>query len=298
MSSVLRPVRSWLYVPGHRPDRVAKALVSGADAVVIDLEDAVPPALKAQARATTLDVLSRRVPGPQVWVRVNAAETKWGQDDLAALVGSQVDGLRMPRAQDPELVADAARLTGLPLQLLLETALGLRRAPELAQAHSLVSGLGLGEADLSADLGLVDDAGLAWARGWLVVAARSSGLPSPVQSVWTNVSDLDGLRRSTEVGRAMGFVGRSVVHPRQLPVVHDVFTPSGAAVAIALAVLEAADHAALSGEVAVLDRDGRFIDAAVVARARVLLALAGHEAAVVAPAPNTRHITATPGESP
>lgn len=296
MSASLRPLRSWLYVPGHRPDRVAKALVAGADAVVIDLEDAVPPALKAQARATALDVLSRRPPGPQVWVRVNSAETRWGQDDLAALVGSGADGLRLPRAQDPAAVADVARLTGLPLQLLLETALGLRRAPELADAHPLVAGVGLGEADLSADLGLVDDAGLAWARGWVVVAARSAGLPSPVQSVWTDVSDLDGLRTSTEVGRALGFVGRSVVHPRQLRVVHDVYTPSHATVATALAVLEAADHAARSGEVAVLDRNGRFVDPAVVARARVLLALAGHESATELPAPDTRNTTPTPGE--
>ncbi|MEV0720829.1 HpcH/HpaI aldolase/citrate lyase family protein, partial [Asanoa sp. NPDC050611] len=111
--------------------------------------------------------------------------------------------------------------------------------------------------------------GLAWARGWVVVAARAAGLPAPVQSVYTDVADLDGLRASTRQARAMGFVGRSVVHPRQIPVVHAVFTPSAAEVAAAEAVLAALRP----GEAAVLDADGRFVDAAVVRRARLVLDL-------------------------
>lgn len=272
----MRPARSWLYVPGHRPDRVAKALAGHADAVVIDLEDAVPPSGKHLARDTVLRVLAERGPGsaPHVWVRINDVHSAWGAADLDALTGTGADGLRVPRAQDAAVVRDVASRAGLPLQLLVETALGLTRAVELSTAHPLVAGLSLGEADLAADLGLVSDDGLAWARGWIVVAARAAGLPPPIQSVWTDVADLDGLRASSEQGRTTGFSGRSVVHPRQVPVVHEVYTPDAAAVAAALDVLAAVDGA--GGEVAVLDARGHFVDPAVVARARVVLALAGH----------------------
>jgi citrate lyase subunit beta / citryl-CoA lyase len=271
-----RVPRSWLYVPGHRAERVAKALVAGADAVVVDLEDAVPPDRKADAReaiAAAVDAVA--ADGPQVWVRVNDPDGPWGGVDLDAVTGSGVAGIRVPRSADPDTVRRVAERTGLPLQLVIETAAGLARAVDLATAHPLVTGIGLGEADLSADLRLVSDAGLDWARGWVVVAARAAGLPSPVQSVWTDVDDLDGLRASCERGRATGFVGRSVVHPRQVPVVHDVYTPSPEQVRQATAVVRTAAEARARGEVAVLDEDGRFVDPAVVERARVVLDLAG-----------------------
>jgi citrate lyase subunit beta / citryl-CoA lyase len=269
-------LRSWLYVPAHRPDRVAKALRAGADAVVLDLEDAVPPEEKDAARQTALRVLAERDPaGPPVWVRINAPESAWGAADLDAVAGSGADGLRVPRAQDPSVVREVAYRAALPLHLLVETALGLTRATDLATAHPLVAGLSLGEADLAADLGVLDDEGLVWARGAIVVAARAAGLPAPVQSVWTDVGDLAGLRASTERGRAAGFVGRSVIHPAQIPVVHEVHTPDPATIAAARDVLAAADRARERGEVATLDGRGRFVDPAVVARARVVLALAG-----------------------
>lgn len=269
--------RSWLYVPGHRPERVSKALASGADAVVIDLEDAVPRDQKDAARATAAGVAAERatyLEGPRLWVRVNDPAGPWGEADIDAFTGLNLDGLRLPRSEDPEVVREVAERTGLPLQLLLETAAGLARAVELASAHPGVAGLGLGEADLSADLRVTSDEGLSWARGWVVVAARSAGLPSPVQSVFTDVADLAGLRASSEQGRATGFVGRSVVHPRQIPVVHEVFTPTAAQVESAQAVLRTAEQAKAQGEVAVLDAAGRFIDPAVVERARIVLDLA------------------------
>jgi citrate lyase subunit beta/citryl-CoA lyase len=270
--------RSWLYVPGHRADRVAKALTAGADAVVVDLEDAVPPAQKSAARETALRLATGSAYDRPLWVRVNDPAGPWGEDDIDALAGlglagRGLAGLRVPRCEDPDVVRELAARAGLPLQLLLESAAGLARAAELATAHPLVAGLGLGEADLSADLRVTGDDGLAWARGWVVVTARAAGLPSPVQSVYTDVADLDGLRASTQRARATGFVGRSVVHPRQIPVVHDVFTPSAAEVAAARAVLAAAARAEEAGEVAVLDADGRFVDPAVVRRARLVLDL-------------------------
>ena len=290
--------RSWLYVPGHRPERVAKALTAGADAVVVDLEDAVPEAGKDAAREVAAATVTARTDadratGPQLWVRVNSPATELGRRDVAALAGLPVDGLRVPRAEEPELVREVAERTGARLQLLLETARGLTRAGELAAAHDLVVGLGLGEADLAADLLTDRDEGLRWARGAVVVAARAAGLTAPVQSVWTDVADTDGLRASSRTGRATGFFGRSVVHPRQLAVVHEVYTPAAAEVAAARAVLATAEQAAAHGEVAVLDADGRFIDPAVVARARVVLSRVRPQPADVRPA-----VVPLPGAEP
>jgi len=165
------------------------------------------------------------------------------------------------------------------------------RAGELAEAHELVAGIGLGEADLAADLLVDRDAGLAWARGAVVVASRAAGLPSPVQSVWTDVGDPEGLRASSEVGRATGFFGRSVIHPRQIDVVHDVYTPSAEEVAAAEGIVATAAEAAARGEAAALDAHGRFVDPAVVARARTVLDRAGSRTEPVPPAPDSR-----PGE--
>jgi citrate lyase subunit beta / citryl-CoA lyase len=282
--------RSWLYVPGHRPERVAKALVSGADAVVIDLEDAVPADQKDAARDQTVTLLDERADhgALQVWVRINPPGTEIGRRDVAALTGRRLDGLRMPRADDPDEVREVAERTGAPLQLLLESARGLSRARELAEAHELVAGIGLGEADLAADLLVDRDEGLTWARGAVVVAARAAGLPSPVQSVWTDVGDTDGLRVSSERGRATGFFGRSVVHPRQIDVVHDVYTPSADDIAAAEGIVANAAEAAARGEAAALSADGRFVDPAVVARARTVLDRAGPAAQRVSPAPQLR----------
>ena len=282
--------RSWLYVPGHRAERVAKALVAGADAVVIDLEDAVPADRKDAARDQTVALLDERADHGdlQVWVRINPPGTEIGRRDVAALTGRRLDGLRIPRADDPDEVREVAECTGAPLQLLLENARGLSRARELAEAHELVAGIGLGEADLAADLLVDRDEGLTWARGAVVVAARAAGLPSPVQSVWTDVGDTDGLRVSSERGRATGFFGRSVVHPRQIDVVHDVYTPSADEIAAAEGIVATAAEAAARGEVAALDADGRFVDPAVVARARTVLDRAGPAAQRVSPAPQLR----------
>jgi citrate lyase subunit beta/citryl-CoA lyase len=137
-----------------------------------------------------------------------------------------------------------------------------------------VVGLGLGEADLSADLRVRDSSGLAWARGWVVATCRGAGLPSPVQSVHTAVSDLDGLRRTTAEGRDQGFFGRSLVHPRQIGPVHEVYRPDGEETARAQELVDALASARERGDSAVLTADGRFVDPAVVSQAQLVLRLA------------------------
>ncbi|MFJ5994425.1 HpcH/HpaI aldolase/citrate lyase family protein [Streptomyces sp. NPDC092370] len=263
---------TWLYAPGDRPAVVAKALTCGADVVVIDLEDAVAPDRKAYARAATAELLGNP-PAVPVHVRVNTPDSPWGEQDLAALAPAPgLSGLRLPKITSPAEVTHAARRAArADLYALLETALAVEQAYAIAGAHPNLRGIVLGEADLRADLGVRDDTGLDWPRSRVVVAARAAGLPPPSQSVHPDIRDLDGLAASCAHGRALGFLGRAAIHPRQLPVIERAYLPTEAEIERAETVLRAA--AAERGALAL--PDGRFIDAAVVTAARRTLSLAG-----------------------
>ncbi|MDN0194824.1 CoA ester lyase [Streptomyces sp. S.PNR 29] len=267
---------TWLYAPGDRPRTVARALASGADIVLIDLEDAVAPDRKEYARAATAELLSEPQPVP-VHVRINALDGPLAAADLravAALPG--LSGLRLPKVTAPEQIIRVAERTALadggalPLYALLETALAVEHAHAIASAHPALHGIALGEADLRADLGLRDDPGLDWSRSRVIVAARAAGLPPPPQSVHPHVRDLEGLAASCAHGRALGFRGRAAIHPRQLPVIERAYLPTEEELHEAGTVIRAA--ATEAGAQAL--PDGRFIDAAAVAEAHRTLALA------------------------
>ncbi|GHI08432.1 citrate lyase subunit beta [Streptomyces cellostaticus] len=261
---------TWLYVPGDRPRVVTKALAAGADVVVIDLEDAVAPDRKEYARAATAERLREPQPVP-VHVRVNALEGPWASADLrslAALPG--VSGLRLPKVTSADAIRQVAAATPLPLYALLESALAIEHAYTIACAHPSLRGVSLGEADLRADLGVRADAGLDWPRSRVVVAARAAGLAPPPQSVHPDIRDLDGLAASCAHGRALGFLGRAAIHPRQLPVIQRAYLPTEAEIEEAETILKAA----ATNEGAQALPNGRFIDAAVVATARRTLSLA------------------------
>ncbi|MCB5167815.1 CoA ester lyase [Streptomyces bambusae] len=264
------PPLTWLYVPGDRTEVVAKALGSGADVVIVDLEDAVAEDRKEYARSATAELLAAR-PAVPVHVRVNALDSPWAEADLRALSGLRgVSGLRLPKVSDPgEVVRVADRTGGTGLYPLLESALGIERAYEIARAHPAVRGLALGEADLGAELGVLAEEGLGWARSRVVVAARAAGLPSPAQSVYPHVHDLDGLAASCLRGRVLGFLGRAAIHPRQLPVIERAYLPSAAEVDAARAVVDRARAAPGASALP----DGRFVDPAVVAAAHRVLSL-------------------------
>ncbi|MDQ3912540.1 MAG: CoA ester lyase [Actinomycetota bacterium] len=272
------PLRSYLYVPGYDGRKIEKALAGEADAVVLDLEDAVAPDRKEEARETVVRVLKSE-PGKPIFVRVNAVGTEHSAADIEAVVRGYLAGLRLPKTESVESVRLVAEtLTELrseaQIQCLIESALGLERAFEIANSHERVAGISLGEADLAADLGVGDEAGLAYARSRIVSAARAAGLPHPVGSVYTDVRDLEGLRRSTEEGKRLGFVGRSTIHPSQVSVVNEVFTPTEDEVAGARVLLDRLEGEDASGTGAFVLEDGRFVDRAVVESARLTLALA------------------------
>ncbi|MFF5501699.1 HpcH/HpaI aldolase/citrate lyase family protein [Streptomyces roseolus] len=256
---------TWLYAPGDRPEVVGKALRSGADVVIVDLEDAVAPDRRAYALDATADLLSDVHPVP-VHVRIHSPRDI---PVLASLPG--LGGLRVPKVTHPSDIHRISELApGLPLYPLLENALAVEHAYAIATAHPAVRGLALGEADLRADLGVREDGGLDWPRSRIVVAARAARLPPPVQSVHADVGDLDALAAGCARGRALGFLGRAAIHPRQLPVIERAYLPTPQEVDAARAVVAAAE----TDRGALALADGRFVDAAVVAGAHRVLALA------------------------
>lgn len=272
-----RPPRSWLYVPATRPDRVEKALASEAEAVIVDLEDAVPAAAKESARATVLELAARA--SRPFHVRVNDLTGSWGLNDLRALAQAPVAGVRLPKTESADQVLQAVDAladadTPVPVHVLLESALGVEFAFAIATAHPHIAGISLGEADLRASLRTNDDTALDWARSRVVNAARAAGLPNPAQSVYTDVADEEGLRASSERGRAMGFFGRSLIHPRQVRAVHAAYTPSAREHREAAELLASLEAAGTRGSSAFLTTDGRFVDPAVVQAARAVLAFA------------------------
>ena len=271
------PILTSLYVPGDRPDRFDKALASDADEVILDLEDAVAPGHKAKARETVAAFLEHRRPKP-IQVRINAPDTPWGIEDLAA-IGPQpgLAGLRIPKVERPETVQHIGRQLGsqgaIGLHLLIETARGVEAAFELATADPRVASIALGEADLRSDLNVSDERGLAWARGRIVVAARAAGLPAPQMSVYPDLADDDGLAASCREGRAVGFLGRAGIHPRQLPIIVAAFLPTSAEVAEASRLLADLEGALEDGRGGIVLPDGRFVDRAMAGRARAVVAL-------------------------
>lgn len=247
-----------LYVPGDRPDRFDKAAASGADAVILDLEDAVALAHRESARDAVVKWLAG-MPKVDVQVRIGSL------DDLAVL--PREVAIRLPKVERP---GDVDAVGNRTVHALIESALGVENAYAIA-SHSHVVSVSLGEADLSAELSITDESSMNWIRARVVVAARAAGLPPPMMSAYTNTTDLDGLAASCAVGKALGMCGRTAIHPRQIPVIIDAFTPTEIELAWARQVLEAMDRAA-SG-VAVLPT-GVMVDAAMARRARALLSTA------------------------
>lgn len=261
--------RSWLFAPGHSERLLDKVFTAGADAVMLDLEDAVPPDAKPAARAMVARVLADR----PAWVRVNAARTDWCAADLEAVAAAAV-GIRIPKvesAQDVEWVVQ--RAPGRPVICAIESARGVLAAQEIAAVPG-VRHLAMGGVDLQRDLHTSGgNLQTLYVRSHLVLASRAAGLQAPIDSVHPRIADLGGLREQAEFARSLGFGGKSAIHPRQLPVLHEVFTPSATEIDWARTVLAA--FTAAGGQALQLP-DGEFVDLPVAQRARRVLELAGH----------------------
>jgi len=278
--SPARPPRSYLFVPGHRPERFDKACAAGADAVILDLEDAVAEADKAAARQAVAGWLQAAAPAgaaasprPPVVLRINGAHSPWFADDLRLLAMPGLAAVMLPKAESPAQIA-ALRASWpagqpcLPVLPLIESALGLHQVVAIAQAPG-VARLVFGAVDLQLDLGMQDagfDALLPLMQP-LVLASRLAGLVAPVDGVSTALDDAAALQADTRRARRLGFGAKLCIHPRQLASVHQGLGPSADELAWARRVL-AANQASGGAAVAL---DGQMIDRPVVLRAQSLL---------------------------
>ncbi len=258
---VTRSPRSWLFAPGHNEKLLRLVFDAGADVVLLDLEDAVPPEMKDRARAMVAEAAASR----RCWVRVNKAHSETCARDLDALAGT-VLGLRIPKVESAADVAWVAeRAPDIPLDCTIESARGVIAAFDIASAPACAL-LSYGGLDLAVDLGISSgEQETLFARSYLVTAARAAGKPPPSDGVHPLLEDDTGLRREAEAARRLGFFGKSAIHPRQLPIIHEVFAATPEELAWATRVLAAFEK---SGGAATRTEDGEFVDLPVAERAR------------------------------
>ncbi|MDT0496380.1 CoA ester lyase [Algiphilus sp. W345] len=259
--------RSYLFVPGNQPERIAKALASGADAVIVDLEDAVPPGDKDSARACVAAALPAARP---VLLRINGALTPWFEADRALCSAPGIAGIVLPKAESAATIRELHADNGRPVLPTVESAKGLAEVYTLAGTPGTLR-LIFGSLDLRLDLGIPgDEPVLDPYRLQLVLASRLAGLPPPVDGVTTDFADPAVAEADARRSAALGFTGKLCIHPRQIGPVHRGLAPSPAEITWAQRVT-AADAAAAGQAVAL---GGQMVDRPVVDRAHAILARA------------------------
>ncbi|MBU1441731.1 MAG: CoA ester lyase, partial [Gammaproteobacteria bacterium] len=253
--------RTFLFAPGNHPRRAEKSLTIGADAVILDLEDAVANAEKVGTRATVVEVLGR----PRTcrgYVRVNSLGTPWSHGDFVAVVAKGVDGIVLPKVESAAdlqtgewLLGALERDHGLPeggidLIPIIETAAGYCNIAEIARAARRTRRLAFGAGDFTLDLGLTwsaDELELLPYRSTLVAQSRAAGLEPPLDTVWVSLNDREGFARSVQRAKDLGFQGKLCIHPDQVPVVNDCFRPTDKELSHARKVLAAFAQAEREG---------------------------------------------------
>ena len=274
------PLRSFLFAPGNHARRVANALSLDADAVIFDLEDAVATAEKPAAR----DAVAAALALPRLsilYVRVNAADTEFCYGDLVAVVRSGLDGIVLPKVESATALATIDWLLtqlerdrdlapgAIDLIPIIETASGLSNLDGILEAGTLVKHVAFGAGDFTLDVNMTwsrTEAELAYARARIATASRAAGIEAPLDTVWVDLADEEGLEMSARTALGFGFQGKMCIHPKQIAPVHQVFTPGDAEVAYAerFAEAEAAGSAAIP-------LDGKFIDYPILYRAQRVL---------------------------
>jgi citrate lyase subunit beta/citryl-CoA lyase len=282
-----RAIRSFLFAPANHPRRVEKVFAAGADAVILDLEDACAVADKVASRQTAITALKapRNCLG---YVRINAADTQWCLRDLDDVMGSWLDGIVLPKVERPEelymidwLMAQFERERGLPvggidLMPLIETGLGIHALDAIIASKTRTRRLSFGAGDFTRDMGMkwsADEPELAHARARLVLASRVGGLEPPIDTVHIDLADHASFTHSVETGVKFGFQGKLLIHPGQVAQTNAAYVPSEKEVSRAAKIIAAFDEAEESGS-ASIQVDGYFIDYPIVEKARAVLAQA------------------------
>lgn len=275
------PLRSFLFAPGNHPRRVEKALTLDADAVILDLEDAVAIAEKPATRDAVVAAYARPRTG-QLYVRVNAADTEFCHGDFGAIVQAGLDGIILPKVETAAtlqtidwLLTNLERERGLvpgaiDLIPIIETARGLRDIDVILAPATRVKRCAFGAGDFTLDVNMIwsrEESELAYARARVVTASRAAGIEAPLDTVWVDLQDEQGLDASTRAALALGFQGKMCIHPNQIAVVNRVFTPTNAEIDFAERVVAAFAEAEQGGSAAI-QLDGKFIDYPIVYRAQ------------------------------
>ncbi|MGA8399260.1 MAG: CoA ester lyase [Stellaceae bacterium] len=275
------PLRSFLFAPGNHPRRVEKALILDADAVILDLEDAVAIAEKPATRQTVVAAYGQPRTG-LLYVRVNAADTEFCHGDFTAIVRAGLDGIILPKVESAAtlqtidwLLANLERERGLApggidLIPIVETAKGLTNIEAILGASTRVKHCAFGAGDFTLDVNMRwtrEEGELAHARARVVTASRAAGIEAPLDTVWVDLHDEEGLEASTRLALTLGFQGKMCIHPNQIAVVNRVFTPTNAEIDFAERVVAAFAQAEKEGSAAI-QLDGKFIDYPIVYRAQ------------------------------
>jgi citrate lyase subunit beta / citryl-CoA lyase len=283
--------RSYLYVPGDAVDKLEKIFTRGADAVIVDLEDAVAPSMKERARAVVGAWLSELGDGDrggtEIWVRVNAGPM--GTEDLRAVFGPRLSGVCAPKVSSPVELDDLRSLIAAlacdpdrespGIMALIETARGMVDVGAIA-ASAGIWRLQLGEHDLAAELGIErggDDLEFLFFRSQVVLASAAAGIGAPVGPVSSDFAHLDRFTDSTRALKRLGFRSRACIHPAQVAVANEVFTPTVAEMERARSLVSAADRATADGAGTWVGDGGVMMDEALVRAARRLLSEKGEQ---------------------
>ncbi len=274
-------LRSFLFAPGNHARRVEKALTIPADAVILDLEDAVAVAEKPATRPLVVAAFTQPRAG-KLYVRVNALSTDWCHADIVAIAHPGLDGIILPKVESADqlrtadwLLANLERERGLPVGVIdlipiIETALGMSAIDAIARSGTRATRLAFGAGDYTLDLGMRwsrDELELLPARSAVVMASRAAGIEPPIDTVWADLRDAEGFVRSADHAAALGFQGKMCIHPDQIAPANAAFSPSEAALAQARRVVAAFEEAEANG-LASIQLDGQFIDYPIVQRAR------------------------------
>jgi citrate lyase subunit beta/citryl-CoA lyase len=280
----IQPLRSFLFAPGNHARRVEKALSLQADAVILDLEDAVATAEKRTTRDAVIAAVTRPR-RPLLYVRVNAVDTEFCYGDLAAIVRPGLDGIILPKVESAGglatvdwLLAQIEREHGLvsraiELIPIIETARGLNQIDAILASGTRVKRVAFGAGDFTLDVNMAwsrNEAELTYARAKIATASRAAGIEAPLDTVWIDLADEEGLEASARTALGFGFQGKMCIHPNQIAVVNRVFTPSEAEIALAERVVAAFARAEAEGSAAI-QLDGKFIDYPIVYRAQRVL---------------------------
>jgi citrate lyase subunit beta / citryl-CoA lyase len=284
MKPAVQPLRSFLFAPGNHARRVVNALSLNADAVILDLEDAVATAEKSAARSAVATALA--LPRQSLlYVRVNAADTGFCYGDLVAIVGPGLDGIVLPKVESATALATIDWLLAqlerehdmapgaIDLIPIIETAGGLTNLDGILAAGTRVKHVAFGAGDFTLDVNMAwsrTEAELGFARARIATASRAAGIGAPLDTVWVDLADQEGLEMSARTALGFGFQGKMCIHPKQIAPVHRVFTPAEAEVAFAERVVAAFAEAEAAGSAAI-QLDGKFIDYPILYRAQRVL---------------------------